>query len=87
MAPNLSRELNITKFILRASLLSLAVLVAVAFVLVRRDSIVGRDASVSDQTKNPAVFGEKRSRSHRIPINKEKLLRIDCRRGLLRLCC
>ena len=51
MAPNLSRELNITKFILRASLLALAVLVAVAFVLVRRDSIVGRDASVSDQTK------------------------------------
>ena len=51
MAPNLSRELNITKFILRASLLALAVLVAVAFVLVRRDSIVGRDASVGDQTK------------------------------------
>ena len=51
MTPNFPRELNITKFILRASLLALAVLVAVAFVLVRRDSIVGRDASVSDQTK------------------------------------
>ena len=52
MAPNLSRELNITKFILRASLLSLAVLVAVAFVLVRRDSLVGSDAFVSDQTQS-----------------------------------
>ena len=48
---NFSRELNITKFILRASLLALAGLVAVAFVLVRHDSILGRDASVRDQTK------------------------------------
>tara|TARA_B100001063_G_scaffold96971_1_gene90616 strand:- start:1088 stop:1309 length:222 start_codon:yes stop_codon:yes gene_type:complete len=64
MAPNLSRELNITKFILRASLLSLAVLVAVAFVLVRRDSIVGRDASVSDQTKTqPFWLGNGRDRT------------------------
>jgi hypothetical protein len=52
MTPNFPRELNITKFILRASLLALALLVAVAFVLVRRDSILGRDASVSEQTKS-----------------------------------
>jgi hypothetical protein len=52
MAPNLTRELNITKFILRASLLALAALVAVAFVLVRRDFIVGGDPSVSDQTQS-----------------------------------
>ncbi|ABI46293.1 hypothetical protein sync_1541 [Synechococcus sp. CC9311] len=44
--------MNLTKFILRASLLVLAVLVAVAFVLVRRDSIVGGDSFVGDQTKS-----------------------------------
>jgi hypothetical protein len=51
MAPKLTRELDITKFILRTSLLVLAALVAIAFVLVRRDSIGSRDASVSDQTQ------------------------------------
>ena len=52
MAPKLTRELDISKFILRASLLVLAALVAIAFVLVRRDSIGSRDASVSDQTQS-----------------------------------
>ena len=52
MAPNATQELNITKFILRTSLFVLAVLVVVAFVLVRRDSILGREAPVSDQTKS-----------------------------------
>ena len=52
MAPKLTRELDISKFILRTSLLVLAALVAIAFVLVRRDSIGSRDASVSDQTQS-----------------------------------
>ena len=71
MAPNLTRELNITKFILRASLLALAVLVAVAFVLVRRDSIVGRDASVSDQTQSqPFWLRNGRDRTQPPPTRK-----------------
>ena len=66
MAPKLTRELDISKFIRRASLLVLVALVAIAFVLVRRDSIGGRDASVSDQTQSHPFWirkGRDRTRS------------------------
>ncbi len=66
MASKLTRDLDTTKFILRASLFALAALVAVAFVLVRRDSIGGRDDFVGDQTQSQSFWikkGRDRTRS------------------------
>ena len=66
MAPKLTHDLDTTKFILRASLFALAALVAVAFVLVRRDSIGGRDDFVGDQTQSQSFWikkGRDRTRS------------------------
>ena len=59
MARKLTRDLNTTKFMLRASLLALAALVGVAFVLVRRDCSGGRDAFVGDQRQSLSFWIKK----------------------------